>query len=116
MENTEKWEGLVRSYVASRKIDFLFLGASILLGVYFNWNVVEIAIFTVFIWSLIGPIPSRFLAVPALFFLVLTPVLLILEREDQAEEFSIYAYFFFIMAVIRGIIEIRQGNIKKKGG
>jgi hypothetical protein len=106
----DKQMGAIETFVRERKLDAGFLLAGILLGVFFNWNIVEIAIFLVFIWSIIGPIQSRYLAWPALFFLSFTPVLLAIGREEQAETYAIYAYYFLVMAVIRGIIEIRKGE------
>lgn len=101
-------EKVLDQYILSRKTDFLFVLAGVVLGVFFEWNIVEIAIFGVFIWSILGPIPSRYLAWPVLFFLAFTPVLLLANRETQAEEFAVYAYYFLVMAVIRGVIEVRQ--------
>ncbi len=91
-----------------RKKEALFIVAGILLGIFLDWTMIEVAIFTIFLWSLLGPIQSRFLAIPALFFLALTPILLALGREVRAEEFAVYAYYFLVMAVIRGIIEVRE--------
>lgn len=105
--NKEKADS-IEAFMKSRKLDMGFLLAGTLLGVFFGWNIVEIAIFLVFIWSIIGPIASRHLAWPALFFLAFTPILLTLGRKVQAEEFAIYAYYFLVMAVIRGIIEVRS--------
>lgn len=97
----------IKEFVLRRQMDVGFLLASIVFGIIFNWNIIEIAFFAIFIWSIVGPIASRYLALPALFFLSFTPVLLTLGRETRAEEFAIYAYYFLVMAVIRGIIEVR---------
>ena len=85
-----------------------------LLGIYFDWNIIEILIFLVFLWSIFRTIPSRYLAGVALCFLILVPIFLSLDRDERAEEFSIYAYYFFVMAVIRGIIEIRSEKNDEK--
>lgn len=89
-------------------MDIFTLFASALLGVIFDWNVVEISVFIVFISALLFSVPSRFLALPALFFLSMTPFLLLLDRKESAEEFAVYAYYFLVMAVVRGIIETRK--------
>lgn len=96
-----------KGFIMRRKVDVGILLAGIIFGTLLNWDVIEIAFFAVFIWSIVGPIASRWLALPALFFLTFTPILLVLNREARAEEFAIYAYYFLVMAVIRGIIEIR---------
>lgn len=100
----------LKEFVMRRKVDVGFVLAGIILGTVLNWDVIEIIFFAVFIWSIVGPIASRYLAIPALFFLSFTPILLALDREARAEEFAVYAYYFLVMAVIRGIIEVRSGT------
>ena len=100
----------IREFIIHRKVDVGILLVGIIFGTLLNWNVIEIVFFAVFIWSIVGPIASRWLAAPALFFLSFTPVLLLLDRETRAEEFAVYAYYFLVMAVIRGIIEVRSGT------
>ncbi len=115
MHNEEKKSNFtdpVFRAIVRRKKDVAFVLVGILLGVLFEWTMVEIAIFSIFIWSILGPISSRYLAWPALFFLAFTPVLQVVGRKEQAEEFAIYAYYFLVMIVIRGIIEIRQEETK----
>lgn len=101
-------------FIKNRKKDIFFVGAAFLLGILFEWHIVQITIFVIFVWSIIGPIASRYLAWPSLFFLLLTPGLMALGRREQAEEFAIYAYYFLVMTVIRGIIEIRSESAEEK--
>lgn len=108
MGKSERKEFDVRSFIKRRKVDLFFLLTGLFLGVYFDWTIVQVLIFLVFIWSLLGPIRSRYLAVSSLFLLGLTATLLLLEREERAEDFAIYAYYFLAMAVIRAIIEVRS--------
>jgi hypothetical protein len=89
-----------------RKGDVTVLLIGVLFGAYFDWDLVEISVFLIFLWSLIGPLSSRILAAPALFFLSATPLLLALGKEDQAEQFAVYAYYFLVMAVIRAVAEL----------
>ena len=106
MEQSEK-KFDIKEFVSCRKVDVGFVVAGIIFGTLLNWDVIEIIFFAVFIWSIVGPIVSRYLAIPALFFLAFTPILLALGREVRAEEFAIYAYYFLVMAVICGILEVR---------
>ncbi len=94
--------------LTERNINIAFTIFGMAIGVYLNWEVVEVVIFGIFIWSVLEYIPSRILAVPALIFLAATPFLLVLERKDRAEEFAIYAYYFLAMTVIMGIYELRR--------
>lgn len=114
-ENKRNMENAISRVFIERKLDVGIMFVATLLGAYFEWNIVEIVIFLVFIWSIIGPIPSKFLAGPALFFLTFTPFLLAFGRKDQAEEFAVYAYYFLVMAVIRGIVEAREDDNQEKG-
>lgn len=109
MEQSEK-KFDIQEFITRRKVDAGLILVSIIFGTLLNWDVIEIIFFAVFIWSIVGPIASRYLAFPALFFLSFTPILLVLDRAERAEEFAIYAYYFLVMAVIRGIIEVRSGT------
>lgn len=97
----------IEVFIKQRIWDIGFLVAGIAMGIYFRWNVIEILIFLVFVWSILGPIVSRYLAWPAILFLILTATTLFFGKKELAEEFSIYAYYFLVMTVIRGIIEVR---------
>lgn len=111
MEQSDTQEKNVEAlilFVKHRRVDFFFLGLGVLLGIFLEWDIVEVAIFGVFIWSILGPISSQLLAVPALLFLAVVPFLLLFKMDDQAEIYAVYAYYFLVMAVIRGIIEVRR--------
>lgn len=108
MEQSEKRELDAYAFFRKRKGELFFLLAGLFIGIYFDWTSAQILIFLIFLWSFLGPIASRYLAVVALFFLCLTPVLLIFKRAERAEDFAIYAYYFLVMAVIRAIVESRN--------
>lgn len=95
-------------FVRKHKLDTMLLGLSVLLGVLFDWNIVEIGIFTFFILVILGYVSLRTIGMFALFFLSFAPILFLLDREKRAEEFAVYAYYFLVMAVIRGIVELRE--------
>lgn len=100
--------------INKNKIDLAIIAIAVILGIFLGWRNMEIIIFTVFIASILRPLASRYLAIPALFFLVFTPFLLILNRGERAEEFAIYAYYFLVLAVIMGIYEIWKEEYKDK--
>lgn len=99
--------------INEKKINAAIILAAIILGIFLNWGNAETVIFTIFIASILNPISSRYFAAPALFFLALTPLLLILDRQEKAEEFAIYAYYFLVIALISGFQEIRKENSDK---
>lgn len=110
----DKQSGSVREFIKQRKVDGGLILAGIVFGTLLNWNIVEIIFFAVFIWSIVGPLRSTWLTWPALFFLSFIPVLLLMDRYEQAEEFAIYAYYFLVMVVIRGIIEIHSESVEEE--
>jgi hypothetical protein len=88
--------------------DGVFLSFSLFMGIYLKWNFFEVAIFLIFIYIILHPVESRIMAMPALFFLVLTPFFLVFKQEIIAEKLAIYCYYFLIMTVMMGIYEVRQ--------
>jgi hypothetical protein len=92
--------------------DISILAVSLALAIYLKWNVFEAVIFCVFVYIILRPLPSRYLAMPALFFLVLTPFFLVFKQEDIAEQSAIYCYYFLIMTVMMGIYEVRKDRFE----
>lgn len=107
---------LHKHLLTKKSLNVLIYCLAIGMGVYFDWKIMEIIILLIFIGIILHPISSRVLAVPALFFLILTPTFLVLKKESTAEQVAIYAYYFLIMAVIMGIYEVRKESKKEKSG
>lgn len=57
---------------------------------------------------------NRIITGTALVFLMSCPILLILEKENTAEEMAIYAYYFLVMAVVLRIVEYWKESKEKK--
>jgi hypothetical protein len=108
MQKKGKIEQYVLKQLAQKRMNFMWLFLGLLLGIYLDWTTVEIIIFLIFLWSILGPIASRFLVVPALILFSLVPPLLYLKREERAEEFAIYGYYFLVMLIIQVIIEFKK--------
>ncbi|KKQ46229.1 MAG: hypothetical protein US63_C0004G0004 [Candidatus Moranbacteria bacterium GW2011_GWC2_37_8] len=99
---------LVRNNVIRKYIDICLVFIALMIGTYLNLNIVESLIFTLMIWTILNPLPGKYFAYAALFFLSVTPFLLVLDRKVQAEEYAIYAYYFLVLTVIMGIYEMRH--------
>jgi len=91
----------------------LFILIAVFLGVYLKWNAFETVIFCIFICTILHPLPSRFLAMPAFFFLILTAFFLVFKQEIIAEQLAIYCYYFLVMTVIAGVYETRKEEKEK---
>ena len=87
MKMRQIWRGVdVKGYIVRRKIDVSILFIGIFIGIFFGWGLAEVIFFSVFIWSIIGPIQSKWLALFAAIFLFSSPVLFLLDFDNQAED------------------------------
>lgn len=101
----------LEQYLKKKYFDYGLVAFSFLLGFYLRWEMQNILFFSFVIWIILNPQSSRFLASVTLYFLAFTPLLIIIKREDHAEKFAIYAYYFLALTVIFAIIEHKR--IKK---
>lgn len=111
---------LAKSYKAERYLNKLYLNyglaaSAFVLGIYLNWSLQNIILFCALICFILFPRPSQFYAKIALFCLVLTPILLIVNRESRAEDIAVIAYFALVAAVIVETIEFKKLGKKKNG-
>lgn len=83
---------------------FLF---SIAMGVYFQWEVANFIFFIFFIFLLLHPISSRFVASGAIIFLIATAILLMAKQNNLAETSAIWAYYCMIFTATLAFHELR---------
>lgn len=79
-------------------------------GAFLAWPAVEIAIFLIFLWGVSKSVPSRFFVLPAFSLLAVGPIFLILKNPERAEEFSVYAYYFLVIALVLALREVWKEN------
>lgn len=109
-----KVKRLINNLTPNQLFDIFFTALAMFLGVYFKWSAQEIIVFGFFIWIILNPVSSRTVAIPAMFFLSLTPLFLMVGSESYSEKSAIYAYYFLVMAMIMGIYEVRKNKGLKK--
>lgn len=95
-------------------LSILWLAVTIFIGINYTFSFVEILILAYFGLALIWKLDSRISASLALFFLVATPILLILKNDVLAETSAIYAYYFLVITVIQLVLELKNGQIVAK--
>lgn len=93
--------------IGSRKriTDIAIILIAMVIGSYFGWNIAGVVIFCFFLWIILNPMPSRYLGLGSLLCIMITPILILLERRDQAEQLAVYAYYFLVFAVIMELHE-----------
>ncbi|MFA6973566.1 MAG: hypothetical protein WC238_02375 [Parcubacteria group bacterium] len=86
-------------------VEIIFLALAVAMAAYFQWELMNLAFFLVFLHLLIHPIPSRFPAGAAIAFLVLTALLLVFGMKDWAEKMAVLAYYSMILIVVMALYE-----------
>lgn len=86
-------------------IEIALFAVSVSMGIYFQWEILNLIFFLVFLRLIIHPIPSRFPAGVAIAFLVVTALLLVFKMNDLAEKTAILAYYSMILIVVMAISE-----------
>jgi len=100
-------------YLTKKYIDYGLVTFSLILGFYLRWDMQNIFVFSFVIWIILNPISSRVLARVALFFLIFVPLLLVMRRDDRAEQFAILSYYFLVLTAIMAITEFKKEQAKK---
>jgi hypothetical protein len=106
IKEVHSWE--LKKMTLRKALNIGLLLAGLGMGIFFQWGIMNTMIFMIFIGIILRPVSSQILALPALFFLILTPFALIFKLDALAENLAIYAYYFLILTVIMGIYEIRS--------
>lgn len=101
---------MLKKFRSKFALDAVFVVGVVSMGVFLHWKIEEIAIFAFFIWIILNPISSSYLAGGAIFFIILTPAFLLSGNLIVADRIAIYAYYFLIMAVMMGIFEVWRGK------
>jgi len=99
---------IIKRYILKKKVDFSFLVVVAVMGIYFQWDFLDILALGLFIWIILNPVKSRYLAYGALGLLSLIPVFLVFNQEKLAEHIAIYAYYFLIFMVMMAVYELKN--------
>lgn len=92
-------------YIRKDYLDHAMAGAALLLAVSLNWDARSSVAFAIAVWLLFNPIKSVVLARGSILLLVLVPFLIVLRREQRAEQAASLSYLLLILAVCMAIYE-----------
>ena len=101
-------------YFTKKYLDYFLLALALLIGIYLDLGIKEIAAGLFALFLLLNPIKSELAAKAALFFLALTPIALIFGRDAKAEKLAIVAYGFLVLTVILAIWELKANKPSRK--
>jgi len=98
--------GLAKNY-----FDVFLVIVAILIGSYLNWEILNIAVFSLFVFYILKPFPSIiFVRLGFLSLIIGIPLLI----TDKAEDFMLLFYYFLALTVISKIYEFVLLDEKQK--
>jgi len=98
------------NFIFRKKIDIAIAIIAIAMGSYLVWKIEDIIVFAIFIWIIMNPVSSRYLAYFTIIFFVVCPILLILKNGDWAETVAVYAYYSLAMTTLMIFYEFQNEN------
>jgi hypothetical protein len=97
------------------KIKIISIILIVIFALFFKISVIGLLILTYSLMTILFGLWPRTPAIFALILLILCPILLILKMDSVAENVAIYAYYFLIITVAVGIIElVVKGRVAEK--
>lgn len=103
----------IEEYFIKKYLDCFLLTLALIVAIYVDWGIKETAAGLLALFILLNPIKSEFFAKGALYFLVLTPVALVLGREGKAEKLAIIVYGMLVATVVMAIWEMGKEKLCK---
>lgn len=98
-----------------RNFDIFLIFLSAFIGVFLNWGITYIALFTLIIWQILRPLSKIVLARLSLLLILIIPASLYLGRNNDAEKIAVLAFGFLFLALVMAIIEnSMKGNGETK--
>lgn len=88
--------------------EIILLSFSLWLGAYFQWEIANLIFFLLGVVLILHRVKSRFSVSGAIFFLVLTAILLIFGKNDWGERSAIWAYYLMIFTAILSFLELQE--------
>jgi hypothetical protein len=93
---------LMKTGLAKNYFDVFLIIIAILIGSYLDWEILNIAVFSLFIFYILRPFPSIiFVRLGFLSLIIGIPLMII----DKAEDFMLLFYYFLGLTVISKIYE-----------
>lgn len=101
----------IKKYFSINYVNYVLITFSIILGFYLSWDIINVAMFAAAIYLILNPLSGKLLAKTAMFFLLLTVLLLAANRGSVAGETTLLVYWALIMSAIMSAGEFaRRGK------
>ncbi len=91
-------------------IEIILLALSVWMGMYFQWDIFNLGFFLLFVVLILHPLSSRYPAGAAIALLVATAALLVVKKNDWAENMVTWAYYSMILILMMAISELKANK------
>lgn len=107
IKTASKFSGhdILQRLFSQTNINYFLIIISIILGIYLNWEIINVLVFAFVIWLILYPLPSQVLAKVALALIILLPIMLIIKRGAAIDKYAVLVYAFLILAAISQFYE-----------
>jgi hypothetical protein len=95
----------LKKYATVQNINIFILIFTFILGVYLNWGMSQIGAFCLLIILILYPVRSKYLLQATLIAIVVSGVLIVINRIPQANQLSSIGYLAILAAVVMVIYE-----------
>ena len=95
----------IKKYFSSNYFNYALVIFSIILGFYLGWDITIVAMFAATVYIILNPIPGKLLAKVAMFFLLLTVLLLVANRGSIASATTLLLYWSLVMSAVMSFKE-----------
>jgi len=95
----------IEKYLNKQYFGYFIIGCFVLLGLFLNWSIKELAVVSFLVWLFLFPLRSQILAKISVICLVMTPLMLFSNYKQRAEAFAELAYLFLALTVVMSISE-----------
>jgi len=100
----------LEKYFCKKYFDYFLFALAIVFGIYLNWTIGNIFVFTFVVWIILNPVSSQFLAKISLGFFLSVPLFLFMNQGTQTEEFASYTFYFLGLMLIVAFDETRKNS------
>lgn len=94
-----------------RNFDIFLIILSVFIAIFLNWGITYVALFTLAIWQMLRPLSKMILSRLTLLLIIILPVTLYLNRNNDAEKIAVVAFMFLVMTFVMSLIENRNNIV-----
>lgn len=97
-----------KKYLTPSNLDLTLTGSALVIGMYLNWQINYVIIFTCVIWLILRPVRLELLVKINLLLIFLIPVSQASKKADLAQDLGVAVYVFLILIIFKCIFDLEK--------